>query len=517
MSLLRSSLVVGLWTFLSRILGFLRDVAIANKLGAGAASDVLFIALTLPNLFRRLLGEGAFNVAFVPLFTRINSEQGEAAAQRFTASVLGGLILLLITITVVGLLFMPAIVMLIAPGFAADSAKFDLAVLLGRLTFPYLMFMTLASLFGALCNIKGNFAAYAAVPSLLNIAMLAGLFLLPPFGVEPVMAAAVAVPVGGVLQLVVMFYALKKTGFKIGVTWNANTPDMHKLLLRMGPAALGIGVLQISFIIDNVCASLLGDAAISYLQYANRFYQLPLALIGIAMATVLLPHFSAALRVGDKKQAADSFLHSLTAGLTLALAATVGLVFLASELTSALFGHGKFTPEDAAATSAAMIAYSLGLTGYVLTKITATAFYAHEDTKTPVKAAVIALCVNAVGNIVLMQFWGHVGIALATAMSGWTNAFVQLYWMQKKGHMDVRLTSLTRPLLLTFALSAAMAAGLWGFEALWAYPHDFVPRLIWLALACGIGAGIFFAGAQLTGLFPVKDILRALKKRRAAV
>lgn len=513
MSLLKSSLVVSFWTFASRILGFFRDLVLANKLGAGTASDAFFIALALPNLLRRLFAEGAFNVAFVPLLSR-EKENSPENARLFASAVFSVLLLVVLGVIVGAELAMPWLVTFLAPGFKADPEKFQLTVDLGRITFPYLGLITMAAFLGAICNTLKRFAVYAAVPSLLNIALLAGLFSSPFLGVEPVYAAAIAVPVGGIMQAAVMLWATKRAGFTLTLFKSFSHPQLGTLLTRLGPAALGVGVLQISFIVDNQVASLLGgDSAVSFLQYANRFYQLPLALIGIAMATVLLPHFSKALSNNDRAEASRSFGQALSGGMTLALAATVGLFMLAQELMATLFQHGEFTASMAQATAWAMMAYSIGLPGYILTKITASAFFAHEDTKTPVKAAIIALIVNVIANITLALHFGHVGIALATAISGWTNAGVQLYWLKKQNFIDIPLMKEAKNLGQAALLSAIMAGALLGYKMLFSVGESSVAEFIWLIGALSLAAAIFGTGLHVTGIFPLKRVGYLLRRR----
>lgn len=498
----------------SRILGFLRDVALANKLGASAVTDAFFVALVLPNLLRRLFAEGAFNVAFVPLFSQMYGKN-PAQAQAFTNTVFTWLVLVLGVITILAEIFMPTVISLLVWGFRDDPEKLATTVFLARITFPYLMLISLASLMGSLCNSMGRFAAYAAVPSLLNLSLLGSLFLLPSFGVAPVIAATVAIPLGGIIQASFMLWALHKTNLRLRFGRPAIPQPVKNLLYRLGPAALGVGVLQISFLIDTHLASYLYDEAISYLQYANRFYQLPLALIGTALATVLLPHFARAIGRKDQKTANSALTQALTGGLTLALASTAGLVILSEELMATLLQHGKFDATASQATAWAMIGYSLGLPGYILTKITATGFFAAGDTKTPVKASAVALLVNIVANLILMQIWGHIGIALATALSGWTNAALQWYWLRRSGIFTVAFKPIIRQLLKALGLSLMMALLLIGYEALIPYGDKFIFKFIWLAGAVGLGVTFFAAGATAAGLVEKKLLYRLLKLHKA--
>jgi putative peptidoglycan lipid II flippase len=514
MTLLKSSFTVSSWTMVSRILGFLRDVALANKLGTSAVTDAFFVALVLPNLLRRLFAEGAFNVAFVPLFSQMY-EKNPAQAQAFTNTVFTWLVIVLGVITLLAEIFMPTVVSLLVWGFRDSPEKLATTVFLARITFPYLMLISLASLMGSLCNSMGRFAAYAAVPALLNISLLAGLFLLPPFGIPPVMAATIAIPLGGLAQIGFMGLALRKTDLRLRFVRPAAPQPVKNLLYRLGPAALGVGVLQISFLIDVHLASYLYDEAISYLQYANRFYQLPLALIGTALATVLLPHLAKAIGRSDQQTANKNLKQALIGGIALALAATAGLVVLAEELMATLLQHGEFDAAASQATAWAMIGYSLGLPGYILTKITATGFFAAGDTKTPVKTSALALLVNLVANLILMQIWGHIGIALATALSGWTNAGLQWYLLRRSGIFSIDFQSITGKLFKALLLSLGLALLLVGYEALIPYGSIFIFKFMWLTGAIGLGFTFFIGGAAAVGLVEKKLIYRLLKIHKA--
>ncbi|MDD9912835.1 MAG: murein biosynthesis integral membrane protein MurJ [Alphaproteobacteria bacterium] len=503
MSILKSSVIVSAWTMVSRVLGFLRDVAIANKLGASAYSDAFFIALTLPNLLRRLFAEGAFNVAFVPVFSQTKENDPEAA-QVFTNAVFTWLLIVLTLVTIVAELAMPALIAGMAPGFLNNPEKFDMTVMLGRITFPYLALITLTSLMGALCNSWGRFAAYAFVPSFLNIALIACLFGLPRWGYDPVIAAALGVPIGGIFQLLFMAFAFRNIPIKLKLAWPPVHPNLKTLLARFAPAALGVGVLQISFLIDTILASQLYDEAVSYLQYANRFYQLPLALIGTALATVLLPHFAKALGRGDTVQANKAFTRSLTGGMSLALAATVGLVVLAEPMLATLLKHGAFDEDASRATAWAMMAYTVGLPGYILTKITSTAFFAAGDTKTPLKTSAFSLVINIIANLTLMQFFGHVGIALATAISGYSNAAMQAFLLQKRGVFNFSFSQVKPLLTKALPISLVIAALLVGYQVVIPYEGGFLLRFLWLCGAVTLGVASFAVGGLLTGLVDKK-------------
>lgn len=526
MAILKNSLIVAGWTALSRVLGFARDLIIANKLGAGMASDAFFIALQLPNLLRRLLGEGAFNVAFVPLLAR-EQAKGHDDAKVFAEAVLGWFVLVLVLLTAVGMAIMPAIVTVLVPGWVDDTAKFELTVALGRITFPYMLLITLAAFMGAICNTAGRFAAYAMVPSFLNLAFIIGLFALPQIGLSPAYAAAWSVPLGGIAQVAYMIWEMRRVGYRLRLTLPRKHPLIKPMLLRMGPAAVGVGVLQLSLVVDNFIASWVGDGAVSYLQYANRFYQLPLALIGIAVATVLLPHLSTLLGKNDKAAAGQAFNSALTACLTIATGATVGLAVLAPELMQTLLKHGAFTQHAALAVAYAMMGYVIGLPAYILTKVTAPAFFADGDAKSPLKASAVALLVNLLFNIVFVvalmhsghRDMAHIGIAVATALGGYTNALLQWRWLSRRGvfnHGNERvLADITRML----GVAALLAMVLVGFKLLLPFPAmaELPWRLAWVVLAGTVGSVTFAVAVEAFGLVKLRDMAKLLRRKGKGV
>lgn len=523
MAILKNSVIVAFWTAASRGLGFARDLLIANKLGAGTAADAFFIALMLPNLLRRLFGEGAFNVAFVPLLARHKARSREDAVE-FASATLSWLLPVVSLVTLLGIVFMPVLVGILASGWVGQPEKFDLAVELGRITFPYLGLITLAAFLGAMCNTFGQFAAYAMVPALLNLSILLCLFALPEGGMRPVEAAAWAIPLGGVGQAIYMLWAVKKLGLKLRLMWLPKHKDLKPLLLRMGPAAIGVGVLQLSLIIDNTAASYMGEGTIAFLQYANRFYQLPLALIGIAVATVLLPHLSVLLGEGNRKEATRAFTDALGGCLALALGSCVGLFLLAPEMMQSLLKHGEMSEFAATATAWTMMGYVIGLPAYILTKVTAPAFFASEDPVSPVKAGAYALLVNAVINVIFVVLWkqgymqqtAFIGIAVATAIGGYVNAALQWHWLNQKGVLTVDRKALRKDVSKMLMVSGAMAIVLMGLKLAVPYSNDWnlLFKLIWLAGAMGLGGVVFVAGIEYSGLLNLRQVVKDMRNRK---
>ncbi len=524
MAILKNSVIVAFWTMASRGLGFARDLLIANKLGAGVASDAFFIALMLPNLLRRLFGEGAFNVAFVPILAR-HKARSDAEAMAFASATLSWLLPIVSLVTVFGIIFMPVLVGILASGWVGQPEKFDLAVELGRITFPYLGLITFAAFLGAVCNTFGQFAAYAMVPAFLNLSILLCLFALPDgLGLPVEDAAALAIPLGGIAQCAYMWWAVKKLGLKLRFLWLPKHVDLKKVLTRMGPAAVGVGVLQLSLIVDNTAASYLGEGIISYLQYANRFYQLPLALIGIAVATVLLPHLSVLLGEGNKAGATKSFTDALGGCLALAMGSCVGLLLLAPEMMLTLLKHGEMSDFAAQAVAWTMMGYVIGLPAYILTKVTAPAFFAAEDPLSPVKAGACALVLNGILNVLVVLYaaklgYGEVafvGIALATAAGGYLNAYLQWHWLNKKGVLAIDGPRMGRDILKMLGVGAVMGGAILLMKFVLPYQVEWnlFVRILWLGGVMGVGGVVFLAGIEYSGLLNLRRVAKDMLHRK---
>ncbi len=441
MVLLRSAATVGAFTLASRVLGFLRDILIAAILGAGGVADVFFVAFKLPNLFRRLFAEGAFSMAFVPMFAGGLEASGREHAQRFADAAFSVLFWSLTIFVVLIELAMPLVMLGFAPGFIAVPEKFDLAVTLTRITFPYILFVSLVSLMAGVLNSLGRFAAAAATPILLNLCLIGALLIFARAGETPGHALAWGVFAAGVLQAAWLFAACGRAGVWLRLPRPRLTDDVRELLRRMLPVALGAGVYQISLVIDTVIASLLPTGSISYLFYADRVNQLPLGVIGVAVGTALLPLLSRQVRAGDEAAARHSQNRAIELSLLLTLPAAAALVVIAEPVIRVLFERGAFGPAETAATAAALAVFATGLPAYVLVKALAPGFFAREDTATPVKISVVCLLVNLVLNLILMVPLKHVGIATATSVASWLNAALLAYVLHRRGHLvvDARL------------------------------------------------------------------------------
>jgi putative peptidoglycan lipid II flippase len=508
-------LTVGAWTAASRVLGFVRDIAIAARLGAGFEADAFVVALKLPNFFRRLFGEGAFAAAFVPLFAGALAGEGREAARRVAEGALSVLVAALGALTLAAILFMPAAMTLLAPGFIDEPERFGLAVELTRITFPYLLLISVVALLSGVLNGLDRFAAAAAAPVLFNLCLIAGLFAAPGLGIGGAHGLAWGVAAAGVAQLVLVAGAVARAGMPLALPPPRLSPEVRTLLNRMVPGAIGAGVTQINLMIDVVIASLLPQGAIAFLYYADRVAQLPLGVIGTAVGTALLPTLARQVRTGEAARAAATQNRAIELALLLALPAAAALVAAAQPIVSVLFERGAFGAEASAATASALAAYGVGLPAFVLVKVLAPGFFARGDTATPVKVAVACVALNLALNLALIRPFGHVGIALATSAAAWANAGALAWLLRRQGRWreDRRLLSRGARIALAAALTglALWAARAAVFDGLLALRH-----WRWGALAglLGLGAAAYAAVALATRAADLAEISGYLRRRR---
>ena len=507
MRLLSSIATVGGFTMISRLLGFVRDILIAALLGAAAGADAFFVAFKLPNLFRRLFAEGAFSMAFVPMFAGQVEEKGKAQAQAFAEAAFSILFWALLVFVAIFELAMPLVMYGFAPGFVGSPEKFDLAVQLTRITFPYLMFISLVSLMAGVLNSLGRFAAAAATPILLNLCLIGAILGLANFTSTPSHALAWGVAGAGLVQFVWLYMACGGEGVWLKMPRPRLTQDVKVLLKRMAPVAVGAGIYQINLVIDTVIASLLPTGSITYLFFADRVNQLPLGVIGVAVGTALLPLLSRQVRAGDTVAAHNSQNRALEFSLLLTLPAAAALMVIAAPVIGVLFERGAFGANETAATAAALAVYAAGLPAYVLVKALAPGFFAREDTATPVKISVFCLVVNLVLNLLLMGPFKHVGIAAATVVSSWLNAAIMAYVLKGRGHLvlDGRLRRrLPRMILASAVMGAAL---IWALAPLQeALAGGMVERIGALAMLVVGGMVVFAATVLLTGAARISDL-----------
>ena len=518
MALLRSIATLGGYTLVSRVLGFARDILIADVLGAGMAADAFLVAFKFPNFFRRLFAEGAFNAAFVPLYAGRLAKDGVEAARIFAGEAAAVLATTLAAFTVASMIAMPWLMFALAPGFADDPEKFSLTIELTRLTFPYLMFMALVALLGGMLNSLERFAATAAVPILLNVVLIAALVLVRAGILDlPGHALASGVAIAGAGQFIAIAWACHRAGVMIRLPRPKLTPGVRRLLALMAPGLLGAGVVQVNLVIDVILASLLAEGSVSYLYYADRVNQLPLGVVGVAVGVALLPLLSRQLGAGDTEGARASQNRAIEFGLLLTLPAAAALVAIPQPIISVLFQRGAFDLAAASASASALAAFACGLPAYVLIKTLTPAFFAREDTATPVKIAATAMVANVILAVTLMQFLAHVGIALATALSAWLNAAMLVVVLARRKHIDPDrqlILRLPRIALATAVMGIVVWQAAQSFEGLFNGP-------LWqrsgaLALVVLGGATLFVLLAQACGATDFRELAAVFRRRPSA-
>lgn len=421
-NLLRSTALVGQMTLVSRVLGLVRDATIAAMFGASAATDAFFVAFKIPNLFRRLFAEGAFSQAFVPVLAAHKTSNETAEVKRLVDAVFSAMLGVLLVVTAVFVFAAPFIITLFAPGFVGDASRFDLSVSLLRLTSPYLLFIALTALISGVLNTYGRFALPALTPALLNVAFISCTIWLAPRLDEPVYALAVAVGIGGALQLGFQLVAAWRIGMLPRITFTLRHPGVKRILLLMGPAVFGVSVAQINFLVDTFVASFLQQGSISWLYYADRLMEFPLGIFGIALGTVILPHLSEFHARAEHAGFSDTLDWALRAVMTVTLPSAVGLAVLAAPILSTLFEYGEFGAEDVRQSAYALMTYAAGLSGFIMVKVLAPGYYARQDTRTPVRIGVIAMLTNVVLCALLAWPLKHAGLALATSIAAFVNA-----------------------------------------------------------------------------------------------
>jgi len=517
MSLYRNFLSVGAMTMLSRLLGFVRDIMLASVLGTGMAADAFVAAFRFPNLFRRLFAEGAFNAAFIPLFAGALEKNGELAARDLAARIISWLVVFLIVLTVLAEIFMPAVMALFVPGFAGDPEKFELTVLLARISFPYLALMSLMAAYGAVLNGVGKFLAAAFAPVMLNIVLVAALILLVVLSRgqrEGATLLAFGVLVGGVGQLAIVIWALERIGFLPEMRWLRWDTHLKRFWMLVLPAIVSGGVTQINIFVGTIIAS--GAAsAISYLYYADRLYQLPLGIIGIAIGVALLPELSRHLKGGRLEEAQRAQNKSLLIAMVLVMPAAAALFVLANPIVSVLFERGAFDANATLATASALTVFALGLPAFVLIKVFQPGFFAREDTMTPTILAVLSVALNIALSLLLFPMLAHVGIAVATSVSAWLNALGLVTILTIRGHFRPSAGQ-WRQQGLILAASLLMAVSLWlAANALgWALSGSASTLVEFSLLAVLVGGGmaIYFPALHFLGVARVGDLVRQFRR-----
>ena len=508
-SLIRSILTVGGWTLLSRGAGFARDMMMAAYLGAGPVADAFNVAFSLPNMFRRFFAEGAFNMAFVPMFAK--KLEGGEDAQAFARDAFNGMAAILIVFSLIGTLAMPWLVWAMASGFAGDQ-RFDLAVLYGKIGFSYILFISLVALLSGAMNAYGRFTEAGFVPILMNLIFIAAMLLAVRAGWDMGLTLAWTVPVTGVAQLAFTWISAHRMGLRFTPGWPKMTPDLKRLALIATPAIFAGGVVQINLLVGRQVASYT-EGAVSWLVYADRLYQLPLGVVGIAIGTVLLPDLSRRLRNGDEAGSRDSFNRGTEFALALTLPAAVALMVIALPLTAVLYQRGAFGVDDTAATALALAIYGAGLPAFVLHKVYQPLYYAREDSRSPFRFALISMILNAAIAFGLMPVIGFAAAALATSLAGWIMALQLWLGSRKMGdaaRFDTRFRSRAPRIIVA---SAVMGLVLYFGQAVLG---DMLAsrgwRFVGLGLLVSLGITSYFGFGTAIGAFRLSDF-RKLRQR----
>ncbi len=506
--LLKSGLIVSAMTFISRILGLVRDVVVANLMGAGASADVFFFANKIPNFLRRLFAEGAFSQAFVPVLTECHASGDKDRTRELVAKASGTLGVIVTLVTLVGVLGSGVITAIFGFGWFIDwlndgpsSEKFELASLLLKITFPYLWFITFVALSGAILNTLGKFAVSSFTPVFLNIMIIGSALLISPNLSQPEIGLAIGVFLGGLVQFLFQIPFLIKAGMWVKPKWGWNDPGVVKIRTLMIPALFGVSVSQINLLLDTFIASFLATGSISWLYYSDRLLEFPLGLFGIAIATVILPSLSRK-HVDEQMQGFASTMDwGVRMVVLLGLPAMLGLIVLSKPMLMVLFMRGEFTPQDVEFSSLSLMAYAAGLLNFMLIKVLAPGYYSRQDTKTPVKYGVIAMVSNMVFNAIFAWFYGYVGLAIATTLSALVN--VTLLYRGLHIHNVYQMTKET----VGFSLKIVFAGGAMVLAVLWLNPSmddwlswDFSYRCLQLVILIGSGALVYLIMVLIMGV-----------------
>ncbi len=506
---MKAAWVVGLATLLSRVFGFIRDMVVAGFFGAGLATDAFFVAFRIPNLLRRLFAEGSLTIAFVPVFTEYLTKRSKEDALELASAAFTLLSIILTLVSVAGILLSPWIVMVMAPGFADAPDKYALTVFLTRLMFPYIFFISLVALCMGILNSLRHFAAPALAPVVLNLCMIASVFALKDLFAEPILSLAVGVMAGGILQLAMQFPFLRRVGARLRPNLRFNHPGIRKIGLLMLPAVFGAAVYQASIFIGTILASFLPGGSVSYLYYADRVVQLPLGVFAIAVGTAALPSFSEQVAGEDYEKLKRTISFSLRLILFVTIPAMVALIILRVPIISVLFQRGQFDISSTVPTAQALLYYAVGLWAFSCIRVVVSAFYALQDTRTPVRIAVAALLVNVVMGVVLMFPMKHSGLALATSIASAVNILMLAVILERKvGRFLQRdfWVSISRTTVASGVMGAAIAAI---YQALgWNSAGAFGERLLFLAVAITVGFAVFVLSSFILGGSEVRALLR---------
>ena len=523
MSLFKSVATFGGLTLISRITGFLRDMVLANMLGAGALSDAFVVAFKLPNLFRSLFAEGAFTSAFVPLFSQKLVAEGKKKSIFFAAQAMSVLVIFVGLFVLIFELFMPFVVTILAPGFRDDPEKVSLAIQLCRITFPFLLLISIVSFQGGILNSFEKFAAPASAPIILNLTMIFSAFIFVPFMPTAAHGITLGITTAGVLEILWLRYFLHRIDIKIPpyihIAKILQNPEIRTLFKRIAPGVVGSGIYQINMMVDTILVSLVGTGAISWLYYANRLQQLPLGVVGAAISVALLPILSKYLKNNQIEEARQTQDKAVEYGVLLSFPAAILLIVLAEPIVSLLFQHGKFTSLDAIKTSQAVMAYSIGLPCYVITKALMPNFFARGDTITPVKYSAVVFIANLSFILLLMGKYGHVGISIATTLSAFVSLFQYIYGLKKREYWFVSNILIKKIIKICF-VSVFMGIIIWAINSQIYMNYLYISNskkylFIYLLLLGVLALAIFLIMAKIIHILDFDEILKTIRSKNA--
>ncbi|WP_440872075.1 murein biosynthesis integral membrane protein MurJ [Vibrio diabolicus] len=505
--LLKSGMIVSAMTFISRVLGLVRDVVVANLMGAGASADVFFFANKIPNFLRRLFAEGAFSQAFVPVLTESHAQGDMDKTRELIARAAGTLGVIVSIVTILGVLGSGVVTALFGFGWFLDwmhggpaAEKFELASVMLKITFPYLWFITFVALSGAILNTLGKFAVSSFTPVFLNVMIILAAWFISPQMSQPEIGLAIGVFLGGLVQFLFQIPFLIKAGVMVKPKWGWRDPGVVKIRTLMIPALFGVSVSQINLLFDTFIASFLQTGSISWLYYSDRLLEFPLGLFGIAIATVILPALSRKHVDAQNEGFAQTMDWGVRMVILLGLPAMLGLMVLAKPMLMVLFMRGEFSPQDVHQASLSLFAYASGLLNFMLIKVLAPGYYSRQDTKTPVKYGIIAMVTNMVFNAIFAYFYGYVGLAIATALSAFVNMALLYRGLHIAGVYQITKRTVFFIIRLVIAGAAMVAAILWQLEDMsvwldWSFAH----RSGVLGMLIGLGAVVYLVVLFLTG------------------
>jgi putative peptidoglycan lipid II flippase len=515
MKLLKAMATIASFTILSRIAGMVRDMLTASVLGAGPVADAFFVALKLPNFFRRVAAEGAFSVSFIPLYTKTISEEGDDKAGQFAGEVFSLMTIILSVFTVLVILTMPWVIHLIAPGFGEGTERYDLAVTLTRFSFPYLLLISVTALFGGMLNAHHKFAPFAAAPIVFNLTLIVAMLCLAPMMPTAGHAMAIGITLSGVFQIVLMLLFIRKHKILFHMGRPRLSDKTKKLFKLMGPGVLSAGVFQVNLFVDMMVASLLPAGAISHLYYADRLHQLPLSIAGIAVGTALLPMLSRAIAEKNTTESQSLFNRSLEFCFFVALPATVALLIIPVPMVAALFEHGKFSAVDTQQTAFVLMGYGVGLPAYIASKIFMTAFWANHDTATPVKIAIGVAVGNLMACLLFFPVLGAAGISLATGVMGWVQVFFLWRVLKRQAVFDFddRLRIVFPKISICSCIMGLVLSVLsYGLQNFF---HDALAvKILALLALLGGGAITYALTIHVSGVLKLNDITTYLKRSK---